>query len=400
MAEVLGGSISLLGRAAAWLALLHLSCSISVVTFGCEHVPPSTLRFLVAALGLLALSELLPLTVVAGSLALCVAVYNEVINAPSRPHPSFARRIAIVTGSSSGIGEEVAAQLLQSGAIVVFACRSEKRAQQAIARCLQRSAAPPSAARFLPLELCDAASVRRFAERVVSECPKIDLLVCNAGAMCKDRVLTSNGLEMHMAANAIGHHLLATLLLPKLRECASSRIVQVVSSMPKLGGDEMMAQLLADPMSERSFNMFHAYSRSKLAQVCTSFVMHSRELYDASSSRRRAVPSVAIHPGNPDTAVVRDFPLWLRAFYGCFFPIFPLFKGTVARAGAAVVYACHCPEGEAELPIYLERTRVVPPAASVLASKRAERVVEMLDGFVRPWNAPLGCRVPRECNFR
>jgi len=43
-----------------------------------------------------------------------------------------------------------------------------------------------------------------------------------------------------------------------------------------------MADLLADPMSEGSFAMFDAYGKSKLAQLCSSFVMHRRERKEAS----------------------------------------------------------------------------------------------------------------------
>lgn len=120
----------------------------------------------------------------------------------------------------------MAAQLLRLGATVIFACRSRERAERAIGRCLRRSGAPPSAALFLPLDLSDSTSVRRFAERIASECT-LDVLVCNAGGMFSERSLSGSGWEAHMAANAIGHHLLTLLLLPMLRASPMGRVVNV-----------------------------------------------------------------------------------------------------------------------------------------------------------------------------
>jgi NAD(P)-dependent dehydrogenase (short-subunit alcohol dehydrogenase family) len=383
--------LPLLSHSAAWISLVHLLSAVIVLLFAYERLSFARIGYLgAAAAGLICVSDLLPLMTVLASCALCYHVFVDVANPPLWPIPSFEGRTVIVTGSSAGIGEEVAAQLLRRGATVVFACRSEARAQAAIARCLQRSKASPRAAHFLPIDLSDPASVRAFAQRVVNDFPTIHVLLCNAGGMFQSRLVTSHGWEMHLAANAIGHHLLISLLLPTLRATPSSRIVTVTSSLHKSHPHTAMDSLLIDPMCRRYFSMFPAYSKSKLAQVCSSFVVHRREQQDARATGRRPVPAVAVHPGNPETEVTRDFPPLLKLLNMLVAPVFPVVKGTLARSAASVVHACHCAEAEAEHPVYMERTCAVPPAASVACgADGTDRVIEMLDALVQPWSAPL-----------
>jgi NAD(P)-dependent dehydrogenase (short-subunit alcohol dehydrogenase family) len=383
--------VPLVSRGAAWISLIQLLSALIVLFFAREHISFARIWYLgAAAVGLIGISEVLPLTAVLASCALCYRIFVDVANPPRRPAPSFEGRIVVITGSSAGIGEEAAAQLLHLGATVVFACRSEARAQAAIARCLKRSGAPPRAAHFVPIDLSDATSVRAFAQRVVADFPVIHILLCNAGGMFQARAFTSHAWEMHLAANAIGHHLLVSLLLPSLRAAPSSRIVTVTSSLHKSNPLTGMDSLISDPMSRRSFSMFDAYSRAKLAQICTSFVVHRREQTDAHAAGRRPVPSVAVHPGNPDTEVTRDFPIILKLPLKLLAPVFPIIKGTLERSAASVVYACHCAEAESEHPIYMERTRAVPPVATVACGLNgADRVVEMMDKLVQPWSAPL-----------
>lgn len=381
----------LVSRSAAWISLIHLLSAVTVLIFAREHLSFARIGCLGAvAIGLIGISGLLPFTAVLASCALCYRIFVDVANPPLRPVQSFVGRVVIITGASAGIGEEVAAQLLHRGATVIFACRSEARAQAAIARCLHRSGAPPLAAYFMPIDLSDAASVRAFAQRVVADFPSINVLLCNAGGMFQAHAVTSYGWEMHLAANAIGHHLLISLLLPLLRAAPSSRIVSVTSSMHKLNPLTNMDSLISDPMSHRSFSMFEAYSKAKLAQVCTSFVVHRREQRDAHAAGRRPVPSVVIHPGNPSTEVTRDFPFFLKLMSYLLAPVFPLIKGTLERSAASVVHVCHCAEAETEHPVYIERARAVPPAATVtIGPESTDRVFEMLDRLVQPWSAQL-----------
>ena len=179
-------------------------------------------------------------------------------------------KVVVVTGSSTGIGEATAARLLGLGATVIFACRSEGRARAAIARaCASASdslgiAPPTERAIFVPLDLASCTSIRECA-RLVRALPqgRCDALVCNAAAMLPVRSHTAEGWEFNLGCHALGHQLLALLLLPMLRQ-REGRIVSVSSCLHRKSDP---ALLLADPMSDKAYGMFSAYERSKLAQV-------------------------------------------------------------------------------------------------------------------------------------
>jgi len=163
--------LPLLSHCAARTTLAYVLQAWGVRIFARERVGRSGLCYVGGAVALVVCADTLPLAALLGSCALCYGIFANFANAPCPSPPSFRGRVAIVTGSSSGIGEEVATMLLKLGATVIFACRSKGRAEDAIARCLRRSAAPASAARFVPLDLCDGAAVRAFAQRVCSEYP-------------------------------------------------------------------------------------------------------------------------------------------------------------------------------------------------------------------------------------
>ena len=61
---------------------------------------------------------------------------------------------AVVTGANTGLGKETAARLAASGARVVFACRSEQRAREAMDNVLARGGgAAACRVEFMPLDL-------------------------------------------------------------------------------------------------------------------------------------------------------------------------------------------------------------------------------------------------------
>jgi len=97
---------------------------------------------------------------------------------------------------------------------------------------------PDANVEVVDLELSDLASVRRAAE-VVSQEPKLDVLVNNAGVMWTPRMLTVDGFEWQFGINHLGHFALTSLLLPLLEAPPDSRVVTVSSSGHKLGNGDL-----------------------------------------------------------------------------------------------------------------------------------------------------------------
>jgi len=132
---------------------------------------------------------------------------------------SEARRIAVVTGASSGIGAATAAALHAVGFDLVLGARRTDRLRQV---------GEPLGARCLPLDVTDADSVRAFC----AETPTVNVLVNNAGgALGLDRVADAKDedWERMYDTNVVGLMRMTRDLLPKLEASGAGHIVNIGS---------------------------------------------------------------------------------------------------------------------------------------------------------------------------
>src|SRR4051794_30822962 len=136
------------------------------------------------------------------------------------------RRI-VVTGGSTGLGEETARALAAHGAAVTIAVRDSERGAAAADRI--RESVPEADVEVRRLELADLASVRAFAKEFLGEHGSIDVLVNNAGVMGCPYATTVDGFEMQFGTNHLGHFLLTALLTPALVAGAPACVVALTS---------------------------------------------------------------------------------------------------------------------------------------------------------------------------
>lgn len=169
-------------------------------------------------------------------------------------------RTALVTGSTSGLGEVVARRLGALGATVIVHGLDEDRGHAIAA---EITAAGPGRAVFQPGDLGSLEEVRRLAARIRADHPRLHLLVNNAGiigATGQPRRVSKDGYELTFAVNYLSHFLLTRELLPLLMTSAPARIVNVASgSQRPIDFDDVML--------ERGYQGVTAYAQSKLAQV-------------------------------------------------------------------------------------------------------------------------------------
>jgi len=168
---------------------------------------------------------------------------------------------------------------------VVIACRSPERASEAIARL--RAENPRADVDALPLDLASLASVRAFAAAFLGRQSSLHGLVNNAGVMALPRCETVDGFEMQLGTNHFGHFALTGLLLEPLLATPGSRVVNVSSTMHKIG-----RMRFDDLHGERSYGKWTAYGQSKLANLLFSY-----ELQRRLAAKRATTISVASHPG-------------------------------------------------------------------------------------------------------
>jgi NAD(P)-dependent dehydrogenase (short-subunit alcohol dehydrogenase family) len=203
--------------------------------------------------------------------------------------PALERREAIVTGSNSGLGLQIALELARHGAQVVLACRDTRKGDAAAARI--RESVPGAQLEVARLDLADLASVRAFADWYRGARGGLDLLVNNAGVMALPHRTTADGFEMQFGTNHLGHFALTGLLMPALLERPGARVVTMSSGAHQLGRFDF-----DDLQRERRYQRWMAYGQSKLANLLFAFEL----------SRRAALAdldltSVAAHPGYAST---------------------------------------------------------------------------------------------------
>jgi NAD(P)-dependent dehydrogenase (short-subunit alcohol dehydrogenase family) len=166
---------------------------------------------------------------------------------------------ALVTGSTDGLGTEVARQLGALGAFVIVHGRNSERGEEVVRTI--RDAGRGDAV-FYRADFGSLDDVRAFADRVLERHDRLDLLINNAAAVTgRERRTSADGHELAFAVNYLSHFLLTHRLLPLLDASAPARIVNV-SSMGQAPVD------FDDVMMERGeYNGADAYRRSKLAQI-------------------------------------------------------------------------------------------------------------------------------------
>mmetsp|Transcript_27131 Transcript_27131/g.86193 ORF Transcript_27131/g.86193 Transcript_27131/m.86193 type:complete len:404 (+) Transcript_27131:74-1285(+) len=132
---------------------------------------------------------------------------------------SLAGQVAVITGSTQGIGYEAAKRFHALGAHVVISGRTQATCEERAA--MLRSLGGPGQATGMSVQLDDLDDVRRFAAELLGKFKKVDFLILNA-AMSAARMpdpkyyVTKHGHDRVYTANYLSGFLLVRLLLPKL----------------------------------------------------------------------------------------------------------------------------------------------------------------------------------------
>jgi NAD(P)-dependent dehydrogenase (short-subunit alcohol dehydrogenase family) len=181
-------------------------------------------------------------------------------------------KTALITGSTSGLGREVAIRLGAMGATVIVHGRNAERGAEVVAAI---NAAGPGEAIFYQADLGSLSEVKALADRIKNQHSQLDLLINNAGiggASNDPRRTSADGHELVFAVNYLSHFLLTRELLPLLEASAPARIVNIASigQRPVDFDDIMMTE---------NYNQMGAYSQSKLAQIM--FTITLAEMLDS-----------------------------------------------------------------------------------------------------------------------
>ncbi len=206
--------------------------------------------------------------------------------------PSLEGAWALVTGASSGLGQQAALQLARHGASVVLAGRDEPRLARSVTGI--RAVVPRADLRTLRLDLADLEQVRRAGDQALDSYARLDLLFANAGVMATPQATTEDGFELQLGTNHLGHFVLVNRLAPLLLAGGPSRVVVLSSS-----GHRFADVDLDDPGFERTeYDPWIAYGRSKTANALFALELDRR-------LRAQGVRAASVHPGFVHTELGR-----------------------------------------------------------------------------------------------
>ncbi len=198
--------------------------------------------------------------------------------------------IALITGSTDGVGRVVAERLAEAGAHILVHGRDNKRGNDVVAAIRDSG----GSADFLMADLGSLAQVRHLAQTVERTAERLDILVNNAGIGTAGaaRQTSVDGHELRFAVNYLAGFLLTHLLLRLLQASAPARIVNVSSA-----GQQAIE--FDDVMLTRGYSGARAYCQSKLAQIMFTIDL-AQELAGS------GVTVNALHPATyMNTAMVR-----------------------------------------------------------------------------------------------
>lgn len=192
------------------------------------------------------------------------------------------RPVALVTGSTDGLGREIAYRLGGAGYHVIVHGRNAERGQEVVDSIMARE----GSASLLIADLGSMAQVRNMASEVLRDFDRLDVLVNNAGiGRGEDTSIRSesqDGYELRFAVNYLSHYYLTHTLLPLIRQSAPATIVSVTSTAQQ-------AIDFDNVMLEREYVGNRAYAQSKLAQIMMTIDL-------AEELRGTGVTINAVHP--------------------------------------------------------------------------------------------------------
>ncbi len=153
-------------------------------------------------------------------------------------------KYCLLTGATSGIGEQTALALANAGVRLYLLCRSRDKGE-ALQKHITATVANASV-ELLIADLNSLTEVRRVAAEFLAAEKPLHLLINNAGIVNNHRQLSADGYEQMFAVNHLAPFLLTNLLLERLKESSPAWIVNVSSGahafVRDMGFDDLQAE--------------------------------------------------------------------------------------------------------------------------------------------------------------
>ena len=194
-------------------------------------------------------------------------------------------KIALITGANSGLGYASTQALLKEDYYIYMACRSEAKALEAINTF---DSELREKVEYIHCDLSSFDSIRACADHILKNEKQLNSLMLNAGLMATPPSETSDGYEIQIGVNVLGHALLAELLFPLIKTTPDARVV-TLSSVASNSGRPLQKEMFS--LSE-NYRPWQTYSNSKLADL-----FYAKALAKYFEDQDINARSIAAHPG-------------------------------------------------------------------------------------------------------
>ena len=151
-------------------------------------------------------------------------------------------KVALITGSSKGIGRAIAEEMARHGAQVVISSRKADVCQEVADAINQELADEVGGATVIPAHIGRKEDLQELVDKTRAALGKIDVLVCNAavnpyyGSM---RDLPDEAFDKILGINIKSNHWLANMVLPEMIERKDGSII-IVSSVGGMKGSPVL----------------------------------------------------------------------------------------------------------------------------------------------------------------
>ena len=242
-------------------------------------------------------------------------------------------KTVVITGGNAGIGKATAINLAKQGAEILITSRSEGKAKAAVEEI--KSASKNDNVDFVLINLIDQESVKKAAVEIKAKCPKIDVLINNAGCYLSELELSPQGIEGQFATNHIGHFLLTNLILDNIKAVGNARIINLASIAHKYTRELNLDDINYE---KEEYGGWKSYSRSKYCNI-----LFTNEL--AKRLEGTGITANAVHPGGVRTEIAEKNANW---FTKLGWIVMKPFMVTVEEGAETSVFLASSPEVEGE----------------------------------------------------
>lgn len=273
--------------------------------------------------------------------------------------------VALVTGSTNGIGRAAAQALGRLEATVVVHGR-DRAAGEAVVRSIRETGAE---ATFVAADFTDSGAVRDLADTVRAQTDGLDLLLNNAGGLFREARLVESGIERTFHVNHLAPYLLTAELLDHLRDGA--RIVTTASEAHRGARLDLDRVHTID-----GYSGMEAYAHSKLANI-----LFASELARRLKTAGRPIVSNSLHPGFVPGS---QFGRFLPGLFTGLFRMLGMVPGiaSVADGAAELLHVAASPETTDVSGRYFSGQSLATPSDAaqdrVAAERLWDRSAEML----------------------